>query len=872
MIKQYQLKNGLKVLLVESHKSPVVSLQAWVRTGSADETAAEAGISHFIEHLLFKGTRRFKVGEVAQVIEGSGGELNAYTSFDQTVFYMTMSKHFIQTGLTALSEMMGFPQFDPAEIDAEREVVVEEMRRGQDSLGRRASQLLFKTAYGKHPYGRPVIGLEKIIRKVSPKVIRSYFEGRYNPKNMFLLVSGDFETTQTKKWIQETFGEIAGHPLRKVKRPQGDKITRPRVKYEKSDFEQTVLYLAWPIPKIDHKDIPALDLLAFVLGIGETSRLVQRLRMKEPLVQSVGANTFTPNDQGLFLISTGFNSGNPKQILKAIEEEMARLMTDGISKEEIQRAVTNMQSEELYSLETVDGLARKYGHLEFHFRDIKMLPKYMKAVRGLTASDLQKAMVKYLLPQSLVMTCLEGKSTTGTHQAMKEFAQSYRKLQGTFKKVPPRTPRVSHAPAPRFHSVSKAPEAQVHILKNGDRVLYRPSFDTPVVSVRVAGLGGMRAETSGQSGICELVSRSWLGGTTRSSEEEISRRIEGLAASLGPVGGKHSLALSADLLSPSIKPMVALWQEVLTSPTFPVDVIDRERQLQLHQIQAKKDNPSQICMNLFSQGLFGDHAYSRDQLGTSATLSSLRQVELVDWWQKTFLQQKKVYAISGATELAPWLDAIAGAGMDQEHASLLIDSPAITYPLSPLVYFEKVEKEQTHLICGYPGLTLTDPDRYALQILQSVLAGQGGRLFLELRDKNSLAYSVSPLRMEGLDGGYFGAYIGCAPAKTETALRMMREQFSRLCNESVGADELDRAKRYIIGRHDIDLQRASAISASMLYNDLYGIDYLEAFNCDEKYWAVSADEIQKLAQRIFSKPPVVAVAGPQPLDPGAIEA
>ena len=171
MLKKFQLKNGLNVLLMESHKSPVVSVQMWVRTGSADEQKGEEGISHFIEHLVFKGTEKFKVGEIASIVEGAGGELNAYTSFDQTVFYVTISKEFAETGLDVISQMMGFPAFDATEIDNEREVVIEEIKRGQDSPGRVASQLLFSTAYKKHPYGIPVIGYDKNIRKVSKKTL-----------------------------------------------------------------------------------------------------------------------------------------------------------------------------------------------------------------------------------------------------------------------------------------------------------------------------------------------------------------------------------------------------------------------------------------------------------------------------------------------------------------------------------------------------------------------------------------------------------------------------------------------------------------------------------------------------------------------------
>ncbi len=870
MTKQYQLKNGLQVLLIESHKSPVVSLQAWVRTGSADEIPKEAGISHFIEHLLFKGTRKFKVGEIAQIIEGSGGELNAYTSFDQTVFYMTLSKTYMRTGLEALSEMMGYPEFDPAEIDAEREVVVEEMRRGMDSLGRNASQLLFTTAYGKHPYGRPVIGFENIIRKVTPKTIRSYFEGRYNPKNMFLVISGDFEVPETKKMIQEFFGDLQTHPVRKVKRPKVPKITKAKIKVDTSKFEQSIAYVGWPVPKISHADIPALDLLAFVLGAGETSRLVHRLRMQEPLVQSVGASTFTPSDAGLFLISTSFADSDPKKIFAAIREELMRVIRDGVDAAEIQRAVTNLQSDEFYSLESVDGLARKYGNLEFHFRDVKMSERYLKIMRGLTSADLQKVARKYLLPDATIATGLQGQKAKDLAVALKSFIADLKKdLKDPAAKKKAKVVKVKHAAVPRFKAQNRTPEVELIELANGDRVLYRPSFDTPVVSVRVAAMSGMRAEPANQGGLCELVTRAWMGGTPELTELDISTKIEGLAAGMSPMGGKNSLSMGVDVLSSAIQPMTGLWAQMLTRPTFPQEVIDRERQIQQHQIQAKKDNPAQICMQLFAQGMFGAHAYSRDGLGTMASLQSLTRENLRDWWSANFLKRRKTIAICGATDVDSWVQAYEAAVGKKAPIALVPDSKAIVYPTSAVSVFEKVEKEQTHLVCGFPGLTMFDDRRYALQIIQSILAGQGGRLFLELRDKNSLAYSVSPLRMEGLDGGYFGAYIGCAPGKTETALRMMHEQFDRLCEEIVPADELERAKRYIIGRHDIDLQRASSISAAILFNDLYGMDYNETFTSAAKYQAVTAQEIRDLARQIFRQPTVVSVVGPRALEQAA---
>ncbi|RME15034.1 MAG: insulinase family protein, partial [Bdellovibrio sp.] len=282
MYKKFQLKNGLKVLLIQSSKSPVVSVQMWVKTGSADERRVEAGVSHFIEHLLFKGTRKYGVGEIAAAVEGSGGMINAYTSLDETVFYVTLSKDFLETGFDIISEMMGFPLFDPDEVDREREVVIEEIKRGQDNPHRQANRLLFSTLYRKHPYKEPVIGYENVIRKISVRKIKEYFNTHYVPSNMTLLVVGDFQGP-IKKQIEKYFLKISKRTKKLPSRVKEPVITRPRVKVKKSSFKDSLLNMAWPTPKAQHKDIPVREVLSVLLGQGASSRLMKAQKKKKPL-------------------------------------------------------------------------------------------------------------------------------------------------------------------------------------------------------------------------------------------------------------------------------------------------------------------------------------------------------------------------------------------------------------------------------------------------------------------------------------------------------------------------------------------------------------------------------------------------------------
>jgi zinc protease len=868
MVKKFQLKNGMKVLLQESHKSPVVSVQVWVRTGSADEAKGEEGISHFIEHLVFKGTRKFKVGEIASMIEGAGGELNAYTSFDQTVFYVTISKQFVQTGLEALADMMGFPKFDPTEIDNEREVVVEEIKRGQDSLGRNASQLLFSTVYQKHPYGIPVIGYEKNVRGWSAKKIENYYHSRYAPKNMFLVISGDFESANMKQQVQKFFGEFKSYKVKSIKRKKEPIQKTPRIKVQKSTFEQSISYLSFKTPNIKNKDVPALDVLAMILGQGDSSRLVHKLRIEAPIVNSVGASLFTGRDPGFLAFSIGYNKENLLPAIRGISETVQEILSGEIRDEEIRKAIINLESENFYAMETVDGLSRKLGDAEFLMGDPKYFEKYLQEVSKVTAQDILRVAKKYITPSTLSIATVTNDEPAAVKKVWQKWEKDFRKILKSVK-----TSKVSNKKvAPAVHKTltkknQPAPEVKAITLSNGVRILTRPNFETDVFSVKLAFLGGARAENPELAGLSELAARSWMGGTKTRAEAQIYHEIEAMAAGIGPLSGRNSFGLGLDALSTFEEPARELFLELLTEPTFPAEVIEREKKIQLDQIRSRNDNASQIAIRQLMESLFRGHPYSYDMLGTPESLAKIGHKEIQAYWDKLHQRKNLTFVLSGAFDQDSWLKKIEEATNKMKEGKKFEAKFPLQFPKTEEHKFYQIKKEQSHLIIAYPGVTITDEDRFTLQVIQSILAGQGGRLFIELRDKNSLAYSVSPMRMEGIDAGYFGAYIGCSPSKVKKALEMMKVEFQKLCDTKVPQAELERAQRYLAGRHDIDLQRVSSIAASILYDDIYGVPYNETFTLADKYFSITSADIMRVAKMIFQKTPVVSLAGPEnPID------
>ncbi|MBX2995538.1 MAG: insulinase family protein [Bdellovibrionaceae bacterium] len=861
MIKKIQLKNGLQVIMVPSAKSPVVSVQMWVRTGSADEGRGVEGISHFIEHLVFKGTQKYKVGEIASIVEGSGGELNAYTSFDQTVFYVTISKAYFETGLDVIAEMMGFPTFDKAEIDNEREVVIEEIKRGNDSLGRQASQLLFKTAFKKSAYRIPVIGFDKNIMKVSAKKIQDYYRSRYTPPNMFLVVTGDFDLKDGQKKIEKVFSRLEKTPLKKVKRVKEPKQTTPRVAVQSTQFQQSIGYCAWKIPGAGHKDIPALDVLALVLGQGDSSRLVKRLRIDEPLVSSIGTGNYLPQEGGLFMLSYGFEKEKFGQIHPVIQGEIERFMREGPTAEELKKAIVNLESGEYYSMETVDGLARRYGSVEFQFRDLKAFDRYFKALRALTPKMIQEAAIRYLKPETLSITLTSQGDVKPLQTECKKWIASMKVKKAPLKKASDKKPKFE-----RFKSTKltkKEGEIQVLPLSTGARLLVRPSTATEVISAKAAFMGGLRYENMSSQGLSELFSRTWVAGTKTRSEAQLFEEIDQIAGSVSPVVGRNSSGMSLDVLKSFEHQGCDLFLDSLFNSTFPDEVVEREKKLQIQQIKHKKDNPSGIMFNLFLKEMFAGHPYSKDPLGTEEGLQKMSGQDVREFWRQTYDPTKLHFVVAGNVDPEFWRDQIEKNLKSHAQASAKTPSLSLGKLAAPKQVFERSEKEQSHVLMGYRSFDLRDERRHVLQIIQSVLAGQGGRLFLELRDKESLAYSVSPTRLEGLEGGYFGAYIGCSPEKTKKALSMMKTEFEKLMNEPVPQEELDRAKRYMIGRHDIDLQRTASIASSILYEDLYGLDFNEVFNYKDLIAGITSEDLRRVAREVFSGPAITAIVGPE---------
>ncbi|HZA49444.1 MAG TPA: pitrilysin family protein [Myxococcaceae bacterium] len=867
MTVRYRLENGLTVVFEEQHAAHVVAFQVWVRVGSADERPDQAGLAHLHEHMLFKGTASRGPGEIARTVEMHGGEINAWTSFDQTVYHVVIASQFARIGLEILGDAVRDPAFDEQELAREIEVVCEEIKRSQDNPARRASRDLFATAYAVHPYQRPVIGWEETVRGFTREKVLEFYRRHYTPGNLVLSAVGDVPEAALREWVEEIFGGDWGRPHRgPVSREPEPPPTARRYRLRPDDVKEVHVTLAFPIPDVMHEDTPALDALAMIAGQGEASRLSLEVKRKRGLVNEVQAWAYTPKDPGLFTVTVALP---PDKLGAALEETLrvlARLCAAEVTLEELRTVQALIEAENVYQRETVQGLARKLGFYESSGGGIEREAAYYERVAGLTPENVRDVARRYLRFDRLIATAL---LPSGVRLESEELdALVNRVMAETPRAESPRTPRPK-APAPMritapLMARTDAGGLVVETLPSGATVIVREESAVPLFAMRGAFLGGVRYETPADNGRASLLARTLTRGTPTRDAEDISRLIDELAGSLSAACGRNSVTVRGDFLSRHFHRAFELFADVLRNPTFPEPEVQRERTLLLQDILTRDDKPSGVAFDLFARTLFDRHPYRLPLLGERAAVERLTREALLEWHERYMDPSQLVLAVVGdvrASEVVELARQAFGEATGKAGAPpRLVPDPPLAAPRRVI---QTLPRAQSHLVLGFRGPRVTDPWRRTLEVICTILSGQGGRLFVELRDKQSLAYSVSSLAIEGVDPGYVAVYMGTSPEKVDVALAAIRQELARLREERVSDDELLRAKRHLVGTHEIGLQRNGARAALLALDYLYGLGTEPFHRYADEIFAVTASDVQEVARRVIDfDREALAIVGP----------
>ena len=828
----HTLSNGLQVVLMEDHSAPVVALQTWVRYGSADEDLDVAGIAHVFEHMLFKGTARFPHGEIAALIEGAGGTVNAWTSYDETVYHVTMASRFWETGFDVLSDAILHSLFTPTDLDHEKEVVYEEFRRGKDNPDREIGERLFELTFTTHPYRRPIIGFEETFTRITSEDMRRVFHTWYAPNNMVVVAVGDFDTDVLWRAVEERFGAIEARPLPPRPRPDEPPQAAPRVVVVPFQAELARIEIGLPSVEATDPRVPALDLLSDLLGSGYNSALYTALKRRRDLAHDVYAFNYTPRDKGVFLLGASCEPERVPDVMRGLMHQVYEPALT-LADHELAVAKTRIVSHFVHARETYQGIADQLGRSALVYGDPNYGAHYIAAIEALTPDDLRQAAAAWLDPQRANIALL---LPTGT--PLPDNATVL-----TWSQPEPR-PSTRHMP----QATSPIP---VIDLPGGSKLIVQTDRKAPLVSIRTVIDGGQRVEPQGKEGLVRLFTSVWDMGTSLRSAAEIERDLDRLGASLHASSDRDSLQLGARFLKETFATGLELYFEILAEPTFPEAEVERERGDQLRDLDTLKENRFQFAFQHFLQTFYGAHPYNHLALGLRESLAAVTRTDLLAFHDMLLRPDRTVYAVVGdiaVDEVLTLFHRTAPSALFAAEALPLSTTPTMPMRSDISTQVLTTEGKQTHIIWGFPTVTMYDHERYALRLLDTILGGMGGRLFTELRDQKSLAYTVTSFDAYPVDPGFFGLYIGCSPDKEAEALSEFERVVREVQEAGVTPEELQRAKTYLEGALDIGMQGTSQRTA------VYGLGQLHHSKWDafqdyiESMRQVSGADVQRVAQ------------------------
>jgi len=714
-VKEKKLSNGLTVLFYPYEREKVATIKLCVKVGSSYEKEKEAGMTHLIEHMIFKGTETKKPEDIVGVIEASGGYMNAFTSYDYTCYYIAGPSTIVEKSLDILSDVVFHPFFDPVELEREKEVVIEEMKMRLDNPFVVLFENIMKASYQKYPYKRPIIGYEKTVKSFKRLDLLNFVNHFYTPKNMILIIVGNIEEKKLFSLINKYFTSLPKRKLKNIAFPEELYNKNPKLIWIKRPVKEGYFAFSLPCASFRDEDAPFLDLLAEILGGGESSRLYLKLKRDLNLVKTIYVSAFTPYGPGLFEIYGTADPQNFKKIIKEVIKELEMIKQFGVSVEELEKAKTQILSDFIFSSETSEGFSSLLARFQILRGSYKDILWYQEKIKKATVEDLIKVSQKYFNFQKLVAGFLSEKKLF----TEKDFQEILIKTKSK--------------PSPEFFT-----------LNNGLKVILYPQNDVPTVGITLAFPGGLRFETKRTNGLFQALALLWTRGTKNYTAEELAKKLESIGTTIKGFSGRNTFGLKVLSLSSKLEESLEYFKEILLNPAFNEDECKKAKPELISLLLKQQDQPLHLAVNEFLKVLFPDHSYGLNSAGSLEFYQKFTCKDLKDAYKKFVRPDKGILVVVGNFDPLFLKEKIKTLLMDwvsQSHKTIP-EEPEPNYPKKLITHLEK-ETHQTQILLGFQTPGLNAKEKVALEVLNSALSGQNGRLFRILRDERSLAYVVT---------------------------------------------------------------------------------------------------------------------------------
>lgn len=777
-----RLPNGLSVYIIRDKRFPLVCTRLYVRTGSANEDARQAGISHVLEHMVFKGTEQRPKGQVAKDVEARGGYLNAATSFDQTYYLTDMPAAQWRMGMDVVKDMAFHALLDPEELESEKKVIISELEGDDDTPRSKLFESLQTATLKNTPYGRPIIGYKETINAVTVQNLRAYIDRWYQPQNMLLLVAGDIDPREVLAHAQSLFGDL--HNRSDLDSPASVESATapggPRVEVVRGPWNKVYVGVGFPAPALSDARSVQLDVLSYLLGGDGTSLLQKKYRYEKQLVENISAGNMSLARAGLFLVSAQLDAEKLGTFMEELVQDLARLDVRKFGDDALTRARFNLADSMDRAGETLNGLASWRGTVQFELGGREAERNLRLTLNNVDTAQLEQARDLWLRPERLRIRILAPQNA-----ALPDIAALVDKAWP----VPPAADSAKQA------AVNTAVEYLD--LGNGRTLILQPDPAVPYVAMTLMMSGGNALLSPDRQGLANLTAATLKDGSGNKNAQSVERFFAERAASLSASAGLQTFNISLTGPSRFNADYCAALKEMLEKPRFEDKEVRREARLMMSALRQRQDNPVGYLFSKLNGFLYPGHVYGYDPLGTADKLAGYTRADVRAFWEEQSTQ--------------PWVLSVAGT-FDRD--AMLAFARTLPRPSASGVRVEAPRwgedreldlrlpgRNQAYLVLNYKAVPRDHADAPALMLLQSVLSGQSGLLFNDLRDEQGLGYTVTALYRSMPETGSMLFYIGTTPEKVEQARAGFARVIASLRDKEVSPEQLQAALNRMQGSY-----------------------------------------------------------------------
>ncbi len=865
-VKKTVLDNGLTILSKEVHNAPVVTVQVWYKIGSRNEAPGVNGIAHQLEHMLFKGTKDRPV-QFGRLFAALGSNFNAFTSYDQTAYFGTVEKNKLSSLLTLEADRMQNATIDTQKLTGEKRVVISELQGYENNPNYRLNRAVQRAAFPTSPYGLTVGGTKADVEKFTPEQVRSYYDAYYAPNNATLVVVGDFDTASLMAKVQETFGILPRRDLKITQPETTPATTKPnrRILLKEPGSTQIAIEV-YPLPKAVDPDVPAIDVMNYVLTEGRSSRMYQSI-VETGIAASLDGGASNLADGGWYEISSIVEVGKSLPKLEAaIDKEIKLIQTKLANPTEIARAKAQLKAGYLIGNRDINSQARQLGNDQTTTGDYQFTDKYLAGVERVTAADIQRVAKKYLPASQKTVGFFQPTEIAG-QPAPAEGGKQTSESFSPGEPVDPAEVAKYLPPLDADTTSQKQSLPQEVTFENGLRVFLLPDTSTPTITLSGNIQAGTEYDSLAKAGLANLTATNLMSGTKTQTALSIAKTLENRGAALGLSAGREGVTIGGNSLSKDLPVLLKTLTDVLQNANFPADKVEISRQRALTTLKLELDTPNVVARRKFQQTVYPkNHPFTI--FPTVKTLTGLKIGDLKTFYTQHYLPSNTMLAIVGDFKVADAKRLLANSlgKWSTTTTAVKLKYPAAQLPVKQVQVNPALPgKTQAITLMGNKAIDRKDPRYYSALVLNHILGGDtlSSRLGTEIRDRQGLTYGITSSFAASKQQGTFIISMQTAPEDAQKAIRSTIVLLKDLQTRGVSESEVANAKSSIASNYTVDLAAPDEIAGATLGNAIYGLNPNEISEYPKKVKAVTLEQVNQVANELISPDRLVVVtAGP----------